>query len=237
MLSRRTKAGLASVALVGTLGAAALIAGGSMNSAEEAELSSAEIVALRFPEELVDTASPAAAAPDAAADRAVQQTLSILAFNPDPLGVPGPRTWASRQALEPASGHPDPAPAGAARAAGERTGSITAGPAGRPAPAPRAKHQPATLFNDAQIASIKARLNLSRDQERYWPSVESALRYIGWRHSRERPGADPPALDPDDVERVKYAAMPLIMSLREDQKREVRMLAHVMGLEKIAAQF
>jgi hypothetical protein len=233
LLSRRTKAGLASFALVGTLGAAALVAGGSMNSAEEAELSSAEIVALRFPEELVDAASPAA--PDAAADGAVeQQTLSILAFNPDPLGVPGPRTWASRQAPEPASAHPDPAPA---RAAGERTGSITAGPAGRPAPAPRAKHQPATLFNDAQIASIKQRLNLSRDQERYWPSVESALRYIGWRHSRERPGADPPALDPDDVERVKYAAMPLIMSLREDQKREVRMLAHVMGLEKIAAQF
>jgi hypothetical protein len=234
LLSRRTKAGLASVALVGTLGAAALIAGGSMNSAADAELSSAEIVALRFPEELVDAASPAAAAPDAAADRAVQQTLSILAFNPDPLGVPGPRSWASRQALEPVSAHPDPA---AATAAGERTGSIAAAPAGRLAPAPRAKHQPATLFNDAQIASIKERLNLSRDQERYWPSVESALRYIGWRHSRERPGADPPTLDPDDVERVKYAAMPLIMSLREDQKREVRMLAHVMGLEKIAAQF
>ena len=59
------------------------------------------------------------------------------------------------------------------------------------------------------------------------------------RHSSagSTPGATPPALDPDDVERVKSAAMPLIMSLREDQKREVRMLAHVMGLEKIAAQF
>lgn len=234
LLSRRTKAGLASAALLGSLVAAALVAGGSMNSAEEAELSSAEIVALRFPEDLVDAALPAAAAPDAAADRAVQQTLSILAFNPDPLGVPGPRAWASRQALAPVSAHPDPATATAAE---ERTGSIAAGPAGRPAPAPRAKHQPATLFNDAQIASIKERLNLSRDQERYWPSVESALRYIGWRHSRERPGTSPPALDPDDVERVKYAAMPLIMSLREDQKREVRTLAHVMGLEKIAAQF
>src|SRR5260370_24861140 len=63
LLSRRTKAGLASVALVGTLGAAALVAGGSMNSAEEAGPSSAEIVALRFPEDLVDPASPAAAAP------------------------------------------------------------------------------------------------------------------------------------------------------------------------------
>jgi len=224
LLSRRTKAGLASAALVGALGAATLVVGGSMNSAEEAELSSAEIVALRFPEDLEDAAL--SAAPDAAADRDVeQQALSILAFNPDPLGVPGPQTWASRQIPERASARAD------------RTGSIAAGPAGRPAPAPRAKHQPSTLFNNAQIASIKERLNLSRDQERYWPSVESALRYIGWRHSRERPGAQPPTLDPDDVERLKSAAMPLIMSLREDQKREVRMLAHVMGLEKIAAQF
>jgi hypothetical protein len=233
LLSRRTKAGLASVALLGSLGAATLVVGGSMNSAEEAELSSAEIVALRFPEDLEDAVSPAGA--EVAADRAVErQALSILAFNPDPLGVPGPQTWASRQIPERASERADPA---AASAAGERTGSITAAAAGRPAPAPRAKHRPATLFNNAQIASIKERLNLSGDQERYWPSVESALRYIGWRHSRERPEAQPPTLDPDDVERLKVAAMPLIMSLREDQKHEVRMLAHVMGLEKIAAQF
>ena len=233
LLSRRTKAGLASAALLGSLGATTLVVGGSMNSAEEAELSSAEIVALRFPEDLEDAAL--SAAPDAAADRDVeQQALSILAFNPDPLGVPGPQTWASRQIPERASARADPT---AASAAGERTGSIAVAPAGRPAPAPRAKHQPSTLFNNAQIASIKERLNLSGDQERYWPSVESALRYIGWRHSRERPGAQPPTLDPDDVERLKSAAMPLIMSLREDQKREVRMLAHVMGLEKIAAQF
>ena len=236
LVSRKTKAALACLTLLGAVATAAFVSGGSASWGEDPELSSAEIVALRFPEEL-EEASPARG-PELAVDRDIeQQTLSILAFNPDPLGVPGPRAWASRQALEPASGHPDPAPAGAARAAGERTGSITAGPAARPAPAPRAKHQPATLFNNAQIASIKERLNLSGDQERYWPSVESALRYIGWRHSRERPGAQPPTLDPDDVERLKSAAMPLIMSLREDQKREVRMLAHVMGLEKIAAQF
>ena len=67
--------------------------------------------------------------------------------------------------------------------------------------------------------------------------MESALRYIGWRHSRERTAATLPTLAPDDVERLKQAAVPLIMSLREDQKREVRTLAHVMGLEQIAAQF
>jgi hypothetical protein len=40
LLSRRTKAGLASLALLASLGVAMLVVGGSMNSAEEAELSS-----------------------------------------------------------------------------------------------------------------------------------------------------------------------------------------------------
>ncbi len=196
-VSKTAKGGLACLALIGAIGTAALVSGGSARSVDDPELSSAEIVALRFPSDWEEMASPAQADPSAAQDAAQdieQQTLSILAFNPDPLGIPGP-------------------------------------------PTPRAKNQPVTLFNDAQIASIKERLRLTRDQEQYWPKVESALRYIGWRHSRERTVARVPTLDPDDVERLKVAAVPLIMSLREDQKREVRMLAHVMGLEKIAAQF
>ena len=37
--------------------------------------------------------------------------------------------------------------------------------------------------------------------------------------------------------RLKTAALPLIMSLRADQKEEVRQLAHTMGLSKVAAMF
>ena len=46
-------------------------------------------------------------------------------------------------------------------------------------------------------------------------------------------------IDPNspEVARLKSAAFPLIMSLREDQKREVRQLAHTMGLAQVAAQF
>ena len=181
-------------------------------------------------------AAPAESSTAQQAEQAEQQVLTILAFNPDPLGFPGPRTsWAAPQIAEPVGEAADPA--ATAAAAVERTGSVNAAPQVRPAPPARAKRQPSTLFNDAQIASIRERLRLSRDQEQYWPRVEAALRYIGWRHSRQRPTSQVPALDPDDVERVKAAAVPLIMTLREDQKREVRMLAHVMGLEKIAAQF
>jgi len=33
-----------------------------------------------------------------------------------------------------------------------------------------------------------------------------------------------------------WAAMPLLMRLREDQKKEVRQLARVLGLESVASQ-
>jgi hypothetical protein len=39
------------------------------------------------------------------------------------------------------------------------------------------------------------------------------------------------------VQRLKSVALLLIMSLTEDQKREVKSLAHVMGLDGVAASF
>ena len=38
-----------------------------------------------------------------------------------------------------------------------------------------------------------------------------------------------------EVQQLKSAAMPLLFQLREDQKREVRSLARLIGLEKVAA--
>ena len=46
----------------------------------------------------------------------------------------------------------------------------------------------AVLFNDAQLASIKARLRLTRDQEHYWPQVEQALRAISWKIATQQKG-------------------------------------------------
>jgi hypothetical protein len=43
-------------------------------------------------------------------------------------------------------------------------------------------------------------------------------------------------IDPEavEVQQLKSAAMPLLFQLREDQKREVRTLARLIGLEKVA---
>ncbi|MGH6769975.1 MAG: hypothetical protein ACRECO_13245 [Xanthobacteraceae bacterium] len=110
-------------------------------------------------------------------------------------------------------------------------------------PAPR--KDPPLLFNDAQIASIKERLQLRPDQEHYWPAVATALRAISWRHATQSAGrknvrgAPAAAIDPNspEVQQLKSAAFPLIMSFNEAQKNEVRQLAHTMGLRKVAAMF
>jgi hypothetical protein len=97
-----------------------------------------------------------------------------------------------------------------------------------------------SVLSDAQIAGIKDRLRLTSNQESYWPAVESALRALARRIQVARlsnPNAGNMPIDPDseEVQQLKSAAMPLLFQLREDQKDEVRRLARVIGLDKVAA--
>jgi hypothetical protein len=104
-------------------------------------------------------------------------------------------------------------------------------------PAPQKSY---ALLSDVQIAGIKERLRLSPDQESYWPAVEDALHAIARKIHATRqtdPKATGTPIDPDaaEVQQLKSAAMPLLFQLREDQKREVRSLARLIGLEKVAS--
>jgi len=116
-------------------------------------------------------------------------------------------------------------------------------PVAPPKPKAAAKPQPPksyAVLSDAQIAGIKDRLRLTANQESYWPAVESALRAVARRIQVSRlsnPSAGNVPIDPDsqEVQQLKSAAMPLLFQLREDQKDEVRRLARVIGLEKVAA--
>ena len=120
-------------------------------------------------------------------------------------------------------------------------------PAAMPAaPKPKVASKPApqksyALLSDVQIAGIKERLRLSSSQEYYWPAVEEALRAVARKiHATRKadPNASGVPIDPDaeEVQQLKSAAMPLLFQLREDQKQEVRTLARLIGLEKVAAQ-
>lgn len=112
----------------------------------------------------------------------------------------------------------------------------------KPKPVAKAASQKSyALLSDVQIAGIKERLRLSSDQEHYWPAVENALRAVARKiHSTRQvdPHAAGAPIDPEaaEVQQLKSAAMPLLFQLREDQKQEVRTLARLIGLEKVAAQ-
>ena len=104
-------------------------------------------------------------------------------------------------------------------------------------PAPQKSY---ALLSDIQIAGIKERLKLSAAQESYWPPVETALRAVARKIHAGRqtnPNATGVPIDPDaaEVQQLKSAAMPLLFQLREDQKREVRALARIIGLERVAS--
>lgn len=93
-----------------------------------------------------------------------------------------------------------------------------------------------TLLSDLQIDAIKTRLKLTPAQEQSWPPVETALRSLAMRmHDMKKSGiAD---LRPDSAELVqlKSAASPFFAKLTADQKRELRMLAHIIGLGNVVA--
>jgi len=127
--------------------------------------------------------------------------------------------------------------------AASSTAPAASSPAAPPKPKAVAKPQPQknyALLSDVQIAGIKDRLKLSASQESYWPPVETALRAVARKIHAGRqanPNAVGVPIDPEseEVQQLKSAAMPLLFQLREDQKSEVRSLARIIGLEKVAA--
>jgi len=188
----------------------------------------------------LEMASPVVKTPvsnkDSKKDRLAVAALALAAFEP-------PQQTASlSEPLRQAYASTAPADIEAPRIA-----APAAMPPAPPAPPkPKLANKPPpqksyALLSDMQIASIKQRLKLSSDQEYYWPAVERALRAVARKiHATRKadPNATGAPIDPDaaEVQQLKSAAMPLLFQLREDQKEEVRSLARMIGLEKVAAQ-
>jgi len=263
---------MVSVLVAGIVGY--LIGGWQTTALHNMDLSAAESVALRFPQDWNDP-SPATkvsaplpatnvgtARASAARDSATRTMgdAQLALFSPDPM-VPQVVSPAAPQApvenasqavaqpavrtaaLEQVSPSPLPTaiePPRPAAASPQTTEAKIAAAAAR-----HRANRPGYLLDDAQIASIKHRLNLTPDQEHMWPAVEAALRNIAYakaRDERRRGGAgsvQAASVDPDsaEVQGLKSAATPLIMSFNAEQKEEVRNLAHVMGLDQLATQF
>jgi hypothetical protein len=245
--------GFAAIASLGTsLGTTLALSGALLRSAPSTP---SEIVAARFPS--ADASLPVVPAPFA--------TASVLPMERWELFSPAPFSLASAYASPIADGFPEPTGLEQARPVTVQTITLPATTSpqatttkAEPPKAPatnqtataaarRVANRPSNVLNDAQIANIKRRLNLTPDQEQMWPAVETALRKIVYtKNSAEAkvhaaPSSDTRTayVDPtsEEVQQLKYAALPLIMRLNDDQRREVKMMAHVMGLEAVASQF
>ena len=88
-----------------------------------------------------------------------------------------------------------------------------------------------------QIARIKGNLHLTAEQEQHWAPVEAELRAIARQMVADKAAGKKPkvTISAETAQRLYWAAGPLIMSLRDDQKQEVRRLARGMGLEQVAS--
>jgi len=94
------------------------------------------------------------------------------------------------------------------------------------------------------IARVKRTLNLTPEQQRYWPPVEAALRGIARRQAQAHSGGlvhrishrvVSIVLNGNAVRRLAVAARPLIATLRDDQKQSAVALAQEMGLGPVLA--
>jgi hypothetical protein len=189
------------------------------------EMAPSETVNLRFPADWSDAASEAAPQVVMAALASAQKgdaapRRMVLASADSGMVLLSPRptypvTAEVPDAAEPPA-KPKPVPQQAA------------------APKPKPPRSNAVL-NDAQIVSIKRRLNLTPDQERYWPAVEAELRKMEYAKRSPAGGSRTASVDMSkvNVEGLKSAGYPLVMSFSDDQRRELRSLAHLLGLESV----
>lgn len=192
-------------------------------AARVAEMPPAEMVNLRFPADWTQ-----------AAEEAVPQKVALASADSRiVLFSPSPAAPVTATAFAPASATADVAPA------------LETVPMPRPAPLAAAARQGAAkpvhhsnaVLNDSQIASIKKRLNLTPEQERYWPAVEAELRKMEYSKRPGAGGSRTASVDMSkmNVEGLKSAGYPLVMSFNDDQRRELRSLAHLLGLESVMA--
>jgi hypothetical protein len=240
-----------------------VVAGWNPSASHNNELSAAQMVALRFPQDFDDASSvptlmPVAATSSSPLAEAQAALLSPTPMVPQATAAPVQVVSAAPQAnvadaqapVQVASAEQSaslPSAASAVSAPPPQLVAVQASLAKKVAAAARRSlnERPGFILNDAQLASIKERLHMTPDQEEMWPAVEAALRNLAYTRARDVRRKGEPAsaqlasTDPNsaEVQGLKSAAIPLLMSFNSEQKDEVRNIAHVMGLDQLASQF
>ena len=222
---------MACLAIIGGAGVGGLAAGFNVRAglAPQASTTVVEAVAEMAPSDKVGLRFPAEWAETAAEPAAPTVTLAsadpgMMLFSPQP-------TYAVNDASAPNMIEAKAAPAAAAPAEAPRPKVAVASLAPKPKPKPRSN----AVLNDSQLASIKRRLNLTPEQERYWPAIEAELRKM--EYTKSQGGSRTASIDMSkvNVDGLKSAGFPLVMSFSDDQRRELKSLTHLLGLESVMA--
>lgn len=110
-----------------------------------------------------------------------------------------------------------------------------------------ASRQSGPVVKEAHIARLRATLNLTVEQQKYWGPVESALRALARSQAREEASAGFVARMGDKatrmagtavhLKRLASAAAPLIKVLDDNQKRSAVSFAQSAGFGHLAQAF
>jgi hypothetical protein len=238
---------------------AACLGAGWMTSSHqvalEPVLSAAEVVALRFPDELLMEDAPSGPPADnvVAEKPAAEDTANIspeqMLMPPDRIPTASLRNQEASLFFGPSVTYPSavivtaaPLPETATKTPPTVAPTRVASVASKSAPH-HVNVRPGAVLSDAQIVSIKQRLKLTPDQQQMWPAVEVALRSLTYDKKsgdyREGEGSRVASIDTSspEVQNLNSAAFPLVMSFSDDQKHELNALAHVNGLDELVPKF
>jgi len=86
----------------------------------------------------------------------------------------------------------------------------------------------------AGIERMKMALALTAEQEEFWPAIAAELRALGKALKTAKGQSGNVTVDSEAMQRLYYAAAPLISRLSYEQKLKVKQMAHVMGLHQVA---
>lgn len=132
---------------------------------------------------------------------------------------------------------PRPRPASAPALAMASTESIAHQPGSLAISAATRKGEPddGEVLGAAGIERMKMALALTAEQEEYWPAIASELRTLGKAmKTNAKAYGGRISVDPEAMQRLYWAAAPLITRLSYDQKTKVKQMARLMGLNQVA---
>src|SRR2546423_1257316 len=135
---------------------------------------------------------------------------------------------------------PRPRPATAPMAlasTGDATASIAHQPGTMAIAAATRKGEPddGEVLGAAGIERMKMALALTAVQEEYWPAIAAELRALGKAlKANAKHNGGRISVDQDTIQRLYWAAAPLITRLSYEQKMKAKQMARLMGLNEVA---